>query len=489
MPSLNLRYLKLQNYRCFEEIEIDFHAELTVLVASNGGGKTSVLDAIAVAFGSFLGAFSEAKGSGMEGSDIRLLRTRNTNSNEMEYANGGAVIEAHGYIPPSTRVLNGEFSGFSAEANVKWRRALTEPRKARTTIKDAKVLTDFGKRLQAAVRTPGIDVQLPVLAYYGTGRLWQQKKQSQAKLPKTRNSKNTSRTVGYTDCMDPASKYKIFIAWFEYWSRNAALGKLKSAELGKALMQTEFDDYVASVSGAVNACLKPSGWGGITFSHSYNAVVAEHPVHGQLPVELLSDGIRNMIGLVADIAFRATKLNPQLGAYAAAQTGGLVLIDELDMHLHPEWQQVVLHGLKSAFPKMQWIVTTHSPQILSTVKRDCIRHLGADENGRIVATKPFARTYGQSSQLVMHQVMQVDPLPPIEERDELLELTRLVDQGVFSKKDELAKKRATYLLEHLRKRLGDTHEQLMRIDRTILRHAAMATVAAQIRAKGKDPLL
>jgi predicted ATP-binding protein involved in virulence len=95
--------------------------------------------------------------------------------------------------------------------------------------------------------------------------------------------------------------------------------------------------------------------------------VAHHDQHGELSVALLSDGIRNMIGMVADIAFRATKLNPQFGFLAAKETPGVVLIDEVDMHLHPEWQQVVLQSLTTAFPALQFIVTTHSPQVLTTV--------------------------------------------------------------------------------------------------------------------------
>ncbi len=458
MPSLNIQNLRLRDYRCFESIDIDFHPRLTVLVASNGAGKTSILDAVAVALGPYIGAFDEAVGKHFEPSDIRMSRVRDTQSNEMEYAPRGVRVEATGYIPGSI-----EDSIFNNHPVTKWKRGLAGPSKTKTTIKDAKQLIDYGKRMQAAVRTPGSEVVLPLIAYYGTGRLWQQKKLTESKLPRT------SRTIGYADCLDPASSYKSFSAWFRYWNLNASEAKLRAQEQGKPTAETEFDGYITSVKGAVDACLKPSGWSDIAYSFSRDTLVARHPGHGELPVDWLSDGIRNMIGMVADIAFRATKLNPHLGAFAARETPGVVLIDEVDMHLHPEWQQVVLHALYDAFPTVQFIVTTHSPQVLSTVHRESIRVLGVDTTGQAVASLPLANTYGAPSGTVMHRVMQVDPQPPIDELADLKELTRLVDQGAYEEP------RVQQLMGQLVVRLGDHHEQLQRIRRSIERQRLLAS--------------
>lgn len=132
----------------------------------------------------------------------------------------------------------------------------------------------------------------------------------------------------------------------------------------------------------INECLAPAGCTDVGFSHAREELVATHAEHGELPVSLLSDGIRNMTGMVADIAFRATKLNPHLGARASLETGGIVLIDEIDMHLHPAWPQAVLGGLRRTFPNLQAIVTSHSPQVIRTVPAECIRVL---DNGKVVA--------------------------------------------------------------------------------------------------------
>ena len=458
MPYLNLQKLRLRDYRCFESLDIDFHHQLTVLVATNGSGKTSILDAIAVAFGPYIGAFDEAVGKHFEPSDIRLTQIRQTATNEMEYAPKGVSLEATGFIPGSLIDSLG-----NDHAPSTWQRSLTSPTKAKTTIKDAKDLIDYGKRMQESVRTPGNDVLLPLIAYYGTSRLWQQKKQK--KEPWAKRIQRTSRTIGYTDCLDPASKYKTFVEWFRYWSVNAKDMQLR--EQSDTPAYKEFASYIASVKNAVSACLIPAGWKEIEYSFKLDTLVAHHDQHGELPVELLSDGIRNMIGMVADIAFRATKLNGQLGAQAAAQTPGIVLIDEVDMHLHPEWQQVVLQSLTQAFPTVQFIVTTHSPQVLSTVKRENIRVIGPDSSGKVIAAPPLAMTYGEPSGDVLHSVMMVDPQPPVSEKADLQHLTEWVDQGNYQSDQ------AKQLMQSLITTLGEQHPQLQRLQRSIQRQEAL----------------
>ncbi len=178
----------------------------------------------------------------------------------------------------------------------------------------------------------------------------------------------------------------------------------------------------------MNICLKPAGWRDIEYSFSRDALVAHHEQFGELPVELLSDGIRNMIGMVADIAFRATKLNGQLGAQAATQTPGIVLIDEVDMHLHPEWQQVVLQNLTQAFPAVQFIVTTHSPQVLTTVARENIRILEQDEFGtraRMPDFSPLAHESGDA----LAKIMGTHREPPLPLQDSIRQFEQLVRAG------------------------------------------------------------
>ncbi len=454
MLHLNLQSLKLRDYRCFEAIDIDFHPKITVLVASNGAGKTSILDAIAVAFGPYVGAFDEAVGKHFEPSDIRLFQVRRTATHEMEHAAKGVWLEAKGFIP------GGWMDNHDLESSPEtWRRALTSPSKAKTTIKDAKELINYGKRMQEAVRTPGSDVLLPLVAYYGTSRLWQQKK-----LTAGKKIERTSRTVGYTDCLDPASSYKSFVEWFRYWNFNAKDLQFKGQS--HASEHLEFTGYIDSVKAAVDACLAPSGWGELEYSFTLDTLVAHHPQHGELPVELLSDGIRNMIGMVADIAFRATKLNGQLGARASSQTPGIVLIDEVDMHLHPEWQQVVLQNLVKAFPAMQFIVTTHSPQVLTSVDASSIRIIrqerdSAEQKPFVPVAKVEFQTKGVSSADLLARIMGTDPIPNVPESVWVSDYQSLIAQNLHQQPQGIE------LRQKIENHFGTRHPVVRDLDRLI----------------------
>ena len=88
-----------------------------------------------------------------------------------------------------------------------------------------------------------------------------------------------------------------------------------------------------------------------------------------LPFTYLSDGTRNFFALVADIAFKCVTLNPHLKEAALQETQGIVLIDELDLHLHPEWQKKIVHGLQATFPRVQFVTTTHSPFLIQETEQ------------------------------------------------------------------------------------------------------------------------
>jgi hypothetical protein len=141
---------------------------------------------------------------------------------------------------------------------------------------------------------------------------------------------------------------------------------------------------VEVIKTAVDALVKhATGWHSLEYSEEHHQqLVMQHAQHGFMPVDMLSDGLRNTIAMVADLAFRAYKLNPHLGARAALETPGVALIDEVDMFLHPSWQQSILPSLCAAFPQVQFIVSTHSPQVLTTVASESVRIL---RDGKVYA--------------------------------------------------------------------------------------------------------
>jgi predicted ATP-binding protein involved in virulence len=179
-------------------------------------------------------------------------------------------------------------------------------------------------------------------------------------------------------------------------------------------------------------------------------------------VSLLSDGVKGMLSMTADIAYRCIQLNPHLSS-PSEETEGIVLIDEIDLHLHPKWQQTVLSDLCKTFPKIQFIVTTHSPQVLSSIHQKSIRLLGKNVNGKDVAVMPRSESYGEISSDVLQTIMHVDPQPPVPEKSKLERLTALIDQGLYQTQE------AVDLLSELKTVLSETHPQLQKLQRSIKR--------------------
>ena len=440
---LKINKLYLDNYRCFKDFTIDFHDQLTVLVATNGKGKTAILDAIAVAFGTFVNSTGLARGSVFHRSDVQKIKARETKTNEMEEVYP-LVLEANGLI-------NNE--------DTHWSRELHKPKGA-TTTKDTKPLIQYGQDIRKKV-VQKVDEILPLISYYGTGRLWGLKK-----ITLNKKQHETSRLSGYIDCLDPLSSYKSFESW--YVDICLAELELKIEEIEKNnldISNNEFTVIRKSIQQAVNHIVeKNTGWKDIVYKKRAETIVAQNETFGELSLMQLSDGIRNMIGLVADIAYRAVKLNPHL-ENAPKQTPGIVLIDEVDMHLHPKWQQTVLTDLTKAFPNIQFIVTTHSPQVLSTVKKEQIRILGDN-----VVSTPSTHSFGEDSSVLLAELMNVSPLPPLEIVEKRKEYQRLIEDR------EYESPRAKQLQKELIENYGENSEFIIQTEMLIRRFEALKKV-------------
>ena len=147
-----------------------------------------------------------------------------------------------------------------------------------------------------------------------------------------------------------------------------------------------------------------------------------------LELDQLSGGQRAVLALAADLAWRMAQGNPHLGDPLGSEA--VVLIDEIELHLHPSWQQRILNDLRRTFPNAQFIVSTHSPQVLTTVEPEHVVEL-AREDGRIVAGAAAGWTYGAEAGDVLSVVMGVDERPANDFTEKLARYRRLIndDQG------------------------------------------------------------
>ena len=401
--------LELENFRCFSKIQIEFDEKLTVIVALNGGGKTTVLDAACFGWQFFLqGIELEQSAKTIRDTDIRRTRSQD-----------GAMV------PMKPVSLSG--SSFIVGKSVDWSVDKGQTLAKNTSSRADEDMREAGRVLRLATQayaehTSASPPTLPAIGYYGTGRLWAAQKITKARRKNVKA--DNSPTSGYDQCLSPSSHFAIFEVWFERYSREAQQERMSEKQSPHRPA-----DKLKAVVNAVDALLKPVGWRSLAFDFTDETIVAEHLIHGRLPVSTLSDGIRVIIGLVGDIAHRCVRLNPHFGADAAKLTPGVIMIDEVDMHLHPEWQQLILGALTDAFPLIQFIITTHSPQVLTTVKRESIRILAQDEDGIWSAAMPDEETKGVESSSAMNDVMGVNQLPPVPEAGWRNDYTALIENA------------------------------------------------------------
>lgn len=431
---MRLSHLKLKNYRRFEEFEINFHPELTVIAALNGQGKTTILEAIAAALGPFVGAFDEGKSEHIKRSDVHYRALKHPLENSQMLP---VTIDAE-IVVGSTAIS--------------WQRALNSL-KGRTTTKEAKPLSDYGAYLQSALRKDQ-DVTLPVLRYYSSKRLWVSHKNVDRKgvLMQT-------RSAGYEDCLSSMSSSVQLQNWITKATRAERQTKSVPEEV-----RNNITESLKGVANAVDCVMKSEGWNDFEYSYYFDEITMIHPDHGPLPISYLSDGVRAMVSMVADLALRCVRLNSHLGQRAPQESEGIVLIDEVDLHLHPAWQQKIIPGLRKAFPMLQFIVTSHSPQVLSTVKSENIRIVHRDLENKWHAECPNQEILGLESSVALRAVMGVSPIPPkslVPEVKQIAEYTILIENGTHDSKE------GQELRARLIKIYGEDHDVIRNADRLI----------------------
>jgi predicted ATP-binding protein involved in virulence len=399
-----LKSIKLHNFRCYENLSVDFNSEFTILVGDNGAGKSALLDAVSIALGSYIAGLDGVASNSISQDDVHL-KTYELGSRYDSQKQFPTEIEAE---------CNVDGASFT------WKRGLYKE-KGRTHISDARSIMNYAADLQKGIRKGDTSIILPIIAYYGTGRLYMQKKDRTVDGNKT----NFSRTTGYDTCLESASNARMMMKWFE---------QMTTIQLQEGQPIPELE----AVKKAMAACYAGAGNSSdhIHFNYMVKSKEIEisyidHGVPQKMPMKMLSDGVRSTISMVADIAYRMAVLNPQLFDSVLENTPGVVLIDELDMHLHPSWQARIMDDLRHIFPKVQFIVTTHSPSVLTNVKKE---HILLLKNHEIF--NPINTTYGRKIESILSEIMDVN-VRPKEVRDLIEDFYKTLSDEDYSKAKEL----------------------------------------------------
>jgi predicted ATP-binding protein involved in virulence len=405
---MKLEYLKLTNFRGFREFEITFDPQFTVLLGGNMAGKTAVLDAAAFVLRRLLG-------------DEQARDIADDDVHQAVVSSGGIpLLQPQFPVTIEAKLADDDFH----RGSVVWHFHRNE---ALGTFLDSARLTP--RESSYTLLNLPITNDLPVVAYCGVHRNWA-RSQTAEDLRGIGN-----RYDGYVGAFDVQSAHAMMAGWI----RKQTYVELQQ---GKAYVQPQ----LAAVEAAVRSCIE--GLKRFWFDVQSDDLRLELDSGEIRPFHMLSEGYRNMVALVADVAWRASVLNPHHGPNAHQLTEGIVLIDELDLHLHPAWQRSIVGDLRRTFPKIQFIVTTHSPQIVASVHRDQVRLL---DRNQLVSDKPYVE--GRDASEILEDVFGVAARPEAV-KAEIDELFRLIEDEDF----EAARRQ----LAALEERLGPHDAEMVR---------------------------
>lgn len=403
---MNLSRVRIKNFKGIEEKEFQFAPGFNLIKGENGRGKTSILEAIAVGMGGFIAGIPENASRHFLVNEIRK-----------EYKmTGDGSCDCIYHVPVEVE-MSAEIDG----KEVHWLRARISVNSSRSTIQPRDIV-----RL-AEKMSSDENAELPVLIYEAAGRVWAQKRQ------KNENpfGKKIIRTIGYVDTLVEASNIKMLRNWCIKMEMNAFKQKKNIAEY--EAVKKAVADFMKWINGDET-----------DYQVFYESQLEEIMFQNKeeiLPIRDLSAGYQSLIWMVFDIAYRMALLNPKKGA-DIAESRGIVLVDELDMHLHPKWQWNIITALTKVFPNVQFIATTHAPILFASAKNVCVIDIDGNE------IQYRNSHYGIDINESLNDFQQTDELP-----HDIKQLSNRISDSV----DEEAFGQAAELISQLETALEEDH--------------------------------
>lgn len=430
---MRIKRLELENFRGFKKASLDFPSgNLAVFFGWNGAGKTAVLDAIAIVLRSIIHR-NIPFGLGWKDDDIQVGEKK-------------SVIRAN-YI------LLGNVKQFSTQLSLAGSPDWT------TSPELSAAESPFSHRSNKT--------NLPLLAYYKTNRdLYTY---NAIKPTSVAIDPHSGRTSVYNYSIDAGlNTFSDFLEWFRYEEDVENQQKIEKSDLKYqnpklAAIRQGIAQFLSKLDNrAVFSALKvkrESNGQEIDFSEPSKKFDLSIEKGGEnLKLSQLSSGERAVLLLVADISRRVSILNPHLDS--PLESEGVVLIDEIEQHLHPRWQRAVIPALQATFPNIQFIIATHSPQVLSQVENGSVFEIDNFE----ICPRP---TYGRDNNWLLHVIME-DEERPVEVQSKLEEYFALIRAGRL---EDAAKKRV-----QLEQKIGTDDPEFAKAD-VLLRKKERSTAS------------
>jgi predicted ATP-binding protein involved in virulence len=338
---MRISEIRIQNFKGFKEHSETFDPNFTVFVGENGSGKTSMLEAVAKYLNSWASSMDHRYVSSEN--DVRITgnQTGSTFSFSEEYPIKISIESTFSDVPQ------------------KW--VFEDTGASDNPFLDGESFHSTIGSIAEALRKSRKAEAWPIVTFYSVNRGVGAKPEIDWNHLFTEKHFRRDAYRGWRDSLDLIS---AFISW---------LGKQEAITFQEG---TE-PPIARSVKSAALSCLPDAK--DLRFSAKHGEPIVLWNDGTAVTFSNLSHGQKSILAMVGDIARRCAMVNPHLEADAPAKTPGIVLIDELDLHLHPRWQRRIVDDLKRTFPEIQFITTTHSPFIIQALEPGELRVLGEDQ--------------------------------------------------------------------------------------------------------------
>ncbi len=406
---MKVKQLKLTNYGRFEDLTVDFAptedrtGNVTVIIGNNGAGKSQILEALACQFEGFLKVFRKNNSH-----IVDLNKKLNTDTVKVYTDIEEQKKQWHFYREENN------IEGFSTENFSEW---------------------------QLLYKKLNESNNFPIICFYSDARLSNDLQNNSTK--NLFDDITYERLNAYDNCLNPMTDFSEFLDWFKFREdiENEEKRKVFDDISNKLIenaedtqfLATQFSEIANKKDKQLTACKTAITTFISYFSNLYidrkskpfNMIVKKG--EEELKLNQLSKGEKSLLALVGDIARRLAILNPSLDNPLEGE--GVVMIDEVDLHLHPQWQQDLIDKLVTTFPNVQFIVTTHSPHIISD-RADILVY--ALDDGQLTE---MPNVYGEDVNTVLTKVFDVD-IRDKEVQQEFDDIAELIANHEFEKAEK-----------------------------------------------------
>lgn len=391
-----MKDLTIHDFRCYTEKQIEFKSGINLLIGDNSSGKTSLIRACNFVTNAFFCGYSDENTTwkSVDENDFKLY----VGEDNTILPSKTISIKFHAAPWDFQDIAEPDGTSTSFEYETELRIEKNSSKNARNLVSGLTQLKEYGMLLNSCshvVRGNGIEQIniLPIYACFTTEDIHSSRKIDVSKFKEYAQKPS----FGYYECYDCRGL-------FDYW-------------LNRLLVLQEAETGITEINTVRNALKSALGEEGCNIIND----IIIRPIRGKVFFQytdgrivesgMLSDGYKRLVNIVLDIAIRCSLLNKtKFGDESYKYTHGTVIIDEIDEHLHPALQIRILKDLQRTFPKIQFIVSSHAPLVISSVEKrpeNVVYRLWYDEEA-LMYQHAELDTYGLDSNLILEELMMVN---------------------------------------------------------------------------------